>query len=57
MAMGAAKSSAMSSPVNTATTSSRAAAAEVSIEVIRACASGERTMAAHRVPGTVMSSR
>ena len=36
-----------SSLVKTATTPSRALAADVSIETILACASGERTHAAH----------
>ncbi len=47
----------MSSPVNTAWTPSRRWVAwEVSIEVIRAWASGERTSAAQSVPGSEMSS-
>ena len=41
----------MSSPVKTATTSSRASAADVSIETIFACASGERTNADPQLPG------
>ena len=51
-----AKSDAMSSPVSTATTPSRAVAAEVSMEVMSACASGERTTTAWSVPGRLMSS-
>ena len=46
----------MSSPVNTAWIPSRAAAAEVSMETTLACASGERTNAAHSWPGSEMSS-
>jgi hypothetical protein len=42
--------------VYTATMSSRAFAADVSIERIFACASGERTHAAHSWPMRVMSS-
>ena len=53
---GPAKSPAMSSPVSTATTPSRSSAAEVSIEVIAACASGERTTTACSMPGRLMSS-
>ena len=45
-----------SSSVKTATTPSRALAAEVSIETIFAWASGERTQAAHSCPVSVMSS-
>ena len=46
----------MSAPVNTASTPGRALAASVSIEVITACASGERTIAAKSIPGRTMSS-
>ena len=46
----------MSSPVNTALMPGRAVAAELSIETILALASGERTIAAHSVPGSEMSS-
>ena len=46
----------MSAPVNTAWIPGRDAAAEVSIETILACASGERTNATHSVPGSEMSS-
>ena len=46
----------MSSPVKTATTPSRSAAAELSIETIFAWASGERTNAIHSIPVTEMSS-
>jgi len=48
--------SSRSSPTNTEWTSSRASAADVSIERILACASGERTIAAWSVPVIVMSS-
>jgi hypothetical protein len=53
---GPAKSLAMSSPVRTATTPSRSRAADVSMEVIAACASGERTTTAWSAPGRLMSS-
>ncbi len=46
----------MSSPVKTAVMPSRAAAAEVSIEVILALASGERTNDAQSMPNRLMSS-
>ena len=42
--------------MKTACTPSRASAADASIEVIRACASGERTNAACSMPGSAMSS-
>jgi hypothetical protein len=42
--------------VSTATTPSRSLAAEVSIDAIAACASGERTTAAYSIPGSWMSS-
>jgi hypothetical protein len=45
-----------SSPVNTPRTPSRPAAAEVSMELIAACASGERTIAIQSVAGSEMSS-
>jgi hypothetical protein len=50
------KSSAMSSPVRTATTPARCLAALVSIERIAACASVERMIATCSVPGGLMSS-
>jgi hypothetical protein len=53
---GPAKSEAMSSPVSTATTPSRSLAAEVSMDVIAACASGERTTTEWSIPGRLMSS-
>jgi hypothetical protein len=43
-------------PVSTACTPSYASAPDVSIDSMRACASGERTNAAHSIPGSVMSS-
>jgi hypothetical protein len=46
----------MSSPVSTAITSPRRAAADVSIDTIVACASGERTIATWSMPGTPRSS-
>ena len=46
----------MSSPVYTASTPGRARAASVSIERMRAWASGERTIAANSIPGRTMSS-
>ncbi len=46
----------MSAPVKTATTSSRASAALVSMLTIVAWASGERTTTACSIPGRVMSS-
>ena len=54
--IGPAKSPASSSPVNTATTPGAALASDVSIEVIVACASGERTTAMCSIPGRAMSS-
>ncbi len=51
---GAAKS--RSSAVNTPWMPSRSSAAEPSMETIRACASGERTIAACSVPTGSMSS-
>ena len=56
MGSGPAKSPAMSSPVSTATTPLRSFAADVSIEVIVACASGERTTTRCSMPGRLMSS-
>jgi len=56
IASGATQSPAMSSPVRTATTPSRSFAADVSIDVIAACASGERTTTACSMPGRLMSS-
>ena len=41
----------MSSPVSTATTPARSLAAEVSMDVIAACASGERMITAWSAPG------
>jgi hypothetical protein len=46
----------MSSPVNTALIPGRSAAAEVSIETILACASGEHANDAHSIAGSAMSS-
>ena len=51
---GAARSTSL--PVKTATTPGYSLAADVSIETIFACASGERTNAAHSWPVTLMSS-
>jgi hypothetical protein len=48
--------SARSSPVKTASTSGRSFAIDVLIDVIRACASGDRTTAAYSVPGSCRSS-
>ena len=48
---------ASSSPVTTATTPSTAAAAEVSIDVMRACAYGLRRNSRCSIPGSVMSSK
>ena len=56
IAIPPAKSPAMSSPVSTATTPVRSLAAVASIDVIAACASGERMIAACSVPGRLMSS-
>ncbi len=56
IAIGPAKSSAMSSAVRTATTPGWAAASEVSIEEKVAFASGERTIAACSIPCRCMSS-
>jgi hypothetical protein len=54
--MGSGASQSVSSPVNTPWTPSRSRAAEASIDVMRACASGERTIAAYSAPCTAMSS-
>jgi hypothetical protein len=51
-----AATSVRSSPVKTASTPGCALAAVVSIETIRAWASGERTIAAYSMPGITMSS-
>ena len=46
----------MSAPVKTAATPSIAAAADVSIDLILACAYGLRRIAAYAMPGSWMSS-
>ena len=56
IAIGPAKSSAMSSEVKTATTPGCASASDLSMLVIVAFASGERTIAACSIPGRYMSS-
>ena len=55
-AIGSGASRSRSWPVNTAWTPGNAFASLVSIDVIFACASGERTNAAHSWPVTLMSS-
>src|SRR3954469_15050650 len=55
-AIGSGASRSTSVPTNTACTPGYALAAEVSIETILACASGERTNDAHSCPVTLMSS-
>ena len=47
---------AISSPVTTATTPGSAAAADVSIESMRACAYGLRRISMWSIPGSMMSS-
>ena len=47
----------MSSPVTTASTPSISIAAEESIELMRACATGDRRIAMWSIPGRVRSSR
>ncbi len=56
-AIGSGAARSRSWPVKTACTPGAALAAEVSIETIFACASGERTNDAHSCPVTLMSSR
>ena len=48
---------AMRSPVTTAMTPSTSDAADVSMLLIRASATGERRIAMYSIPGRVMSSR